>query len=354
VLTLQFLNAKHGDSCLVQWAEPTRVLLVDGGPGVAYRTVLAERLRNLHRPIDAVCVSHLDDDHIGGILRLLRDNARAVKQQLPQPLPIRELWFNTLDQLLAATPPALTTQPDQGPNVTPGGSHDLSADDVIAASYRQGNQLRASAAELHLDQPTSFTGLLRQGSRTVLHGLDIRIIAPDDAALQNLRAAWLAATGPPDIAEATGASFDDRSVPNLSSIVMYLTYYGRTVLLTGDARGDTILSGLHAAGLLIDTQPAHVSVLKMPHHGSAHNIAPAFFNAINADHYIISADGTHGHPDLDTLRWLVASRAPEHRYTVHLTNHITSAVNELHHLQHGNSFTIAVRPHNADAITISM
>ena len=73
------------------------------------------------------------------------------------------------------------------------------------------------------------------------------------------------------------------------------------MLLTGDARGDHVLDGLEQAGLLDAQGRVHVSVLKMPHHGSIRNVDGEFLRSVTADTYVISADGRFGNPDHATL-----------------------------------------------------
>ena len=70
------------------------------------------------------------------------------------------------------------------------------------------------------------------------------------------------------------AAYVDPSVPNLSSLVLLAEADGKTMLLTGDARGDKILEGLELTGLLEqgDDSTLHVDLLKVPHHGSANNL----------------------------------------------------------------------------------
>jgi len=46
------------------------------------------------------------------------------------------------------------------------------------------------------------------------------------------------------------AAYVDKSVPNLSSLVVLAKAGGKTMLLTGDARGDKILEGLELVGAL--------------------------------------------------------------------------------------------------------
>ena len=91
------------------------------------------------------------------------------------------------------------------------------------------------------------------------------------------------------------------------------------MLLTGDARGDDILAGLAGARLLKNGR-CHVDLLKIPHHGSDRNVSTEFFQQVTADHYVISADGQHGNPDIAMLQMLSQARQADDGFTVHLTN----------------------------------
>jgi beta-lactamase superfamily II metal-dependent hydrolase len=107
-------------------------------------------------------------------------------------------------------------------------------------------------------------------------------------------------------------------VPNLSSIVFLARYGGRTILMTGDARGDYIVDGLDRAHLLRDGR-AKLDVLKLQHHGSARNADKKFFETVVADHYVISANGKYGNPDPPTFDAIVAARG-QTGYRIWLTN----------------------------------
>jgi beta-lactamase superfamily II metal-dependent hydrolase len=114
------------------------------------------------------------------------------------------------------------------------------------------------------------------------------------------------------------AAFLDESVFNLSSLVVLAEAGGKRMLLTGDARGDHVLKGLTGAGLL-KTGTIHVDLLKLPHHGSDRNVETDFFRQITADHYVVSANGKFGNPEVSTLQMISAARGKD-KYTVHLTN----------------------------------
>jgi len=100
------------------------------------------------------------------------------------------------------------------------------------------------------------------------------------------------------------AAMSDKSIPNLSSIVMLIEADGLTILLTGDCRGDHLQQGLIETGLSANGS-YHVDIFKVPHHGSGRNVTRDFFKEVTADTYIISADGTYDNPDYETLVWIV-------------------------------------------------
>ena len=59
--------------------------------------------------------------------------------------------------------------------------------------------------------------------------------------------------------------------------------------------------------------------MKLPHHGSDRNVATEFFRSITADHYVVSADGRFGNPEISTLQMISDARGND-KFTIHLTN----------------------------------
>ncbi|MGH7340019.1 MAG: ComEC/Rec2 family competence protein, partial [Candidatus Rokuibacteriota bacterium] len=295
--------------------------------------------------IDVVCVSHVDDDHIVGIQRLLTELRRARRHQLPEPIGIRQLWHNSVAELIDTVAAGLSASVQEVMD-------QARADAVVAASYQQGRDVRDLAAALGLGGNPPFAGPVKRGRVTNLAGLEVTVIGPDDGALAKLAEKWRAAKERKDPSVIT-AAFTDRAVPNLSSVALHVRHGAHTALLTGDARGDHLLDGLEATGLVGANATLHVDVVKLPHHGSENNAAASFFERVHADHYVVSADGIkHAHPSESTLRWLVQSRLATDDYCVHLTNEIPSARVTLEQLQKGRRFTLEVRKANEAAAVI--
>jgi beta-lactamase superfamily II metal-dependent hydrolase len=347
VLAFAFLNAYHGDACLVTWPSQgqRRTMLIDGGPARTYRSAIISQLSvTATSRIDVACVTHIDDDHAAGVIRLLTDISRARADREVERVSVDRLWFNDVIDLVDSAMQSLTSSPEV--------INDIELDAVLAASYRQGRDLRRLSSQLGLTGNQPFNGLIRQGATAAVHDLHVTAITPDHGALKALAVEWQRALRHDDSAAMT-AALADHSVTNLSSITLHLQRGPHSALLTGDARADHILAGLTASGLLND-HPLLLDVLKLPHHGSAKSVTPAFFTRLHARHYVISTDGTHGHPNRQTLQWLVTSRATDDDYTIHLTNPVDSAQQALRELQRGRRFTINTRVPSAASIVVQL
>lgn len=142
-------------------------------------------------------------------------------------------------------------------------------------------------------------------------GLEVRIAGPRESEIKALQVAFDKYIKQNGLnAEALLAAYADTSVRNLSSIVSLVSLGGKRILFTGDARGDKIIAGLDAAGLLV-TGTLAVDVLKVPHHGSSRSLRRDFFQKILAGTYVFSGNGRHSNPDRDPLDWLTDVRGKD-------------------------------------------
>ena len=160
----------------------------------------------------------------------------------------------------------------------------------VLASIGQGAQLCEDARRLKLPLNPEFKGeiiIAQEGGKALDMGAGLRFkvagpMLPEIDALRKKRLEWLEklkeeGKKPADVL----AAYADKSVPNLSTLVLLAKVEGKTMLLTGDARGDKILKGLQLANLLGvgDKTKMEVDILKLPHHGSSNNLDKDFFQA---------------------------------------------------------------------------
>jgi hypothetical protein len=343
--SLDVRRARKGDCLVLHYGSKTNpgLGLIDGGPSQVYGPHLKPRLEQIRKsrklgpndplPVDFMMVSHIDDDHINGILELTKEllEAKAAKKSLP--FRIQSVWHNTFDDIIGNNPKELTaavtaqfgTASLSGEPDTDGLDPDVAR---VLASVSQGFRLRDDLRGLKLRINPEFEGKLviaKKKAKTLDmgKGLKFTVVGPmhdEIAALQKDHDTFLKKKEKAGTASVL-AAFTDSSVANLSSVVVLAEVGKKRMLLTGDARGDKVLEGLELVGLLKNDGKStmHVDVFKGPHHGSDRNADPILFRRVTADHYVFSGNGEHGNPERETLQMLLDERGDEDDYTIHLT-----------------------------------
>ncbi len=375
LFTLEVLPAAEGDCLLLHWgteAKP-KIAVIDGGPGQVYEKTLRPRLEDIlsnhgtdHLELDLLMISHMDDDHIIGIMKLVRDVKREIERNTREedrPFRLRRLWHNVFNDVLGDSIDkyfkTLTASFQASVNDSPNPdvverlakafknrrreSREVAQEDAwdvakVLAGHNDGRTVRDDYEFLSTRGLTSHLnsafkdsqgrpGLITPETAPAnleVNGLEFTIVGPRQAEIEKLQEEfddYIESKGL--TAEAVLAAYADRSVKNLSSIVC-LARFGsgnkqKTILLTGDARGDKILAGLEEAGLLPANGTISVDILKVPHHGSDRNVEPEFFRRILAKTYVLSGDGKNGNPDRDTLEWIVKARGESAKFDIVLT-----------------------------------
>src|SRR4051794_21736003 len=206
VFSLEALAAFHGDALLLHYGDSAhpQTVLIDGGPGQTYHTALRPRLRALRQqlvdagalaageplPLALAMVSHIDDDHIGGMLALTQDTDGGLG--LPGQaswVDAAEFWLNSFDDVAGAggAPAAL---------VPPAADEHAMA--AVVASVPQGRSLRGQVQALGWPlnpAPPAIDGLVQapdHGGRTVALDGDtsLLVVAPQAGDVARFRAEW--------------------------------------------------------------------------------------------------------------------------------------------------------------------
>lgn len=381
---IEAVNAKEGDSLLLYYGDDAdpKILLIDGGSRGVYGKYLRPRLQQLRDeigdrvPLQMVMISHVDGDHISGILDMFKE----LEESNDPVCTVGTLWHNSFDDIIGNEGHELTTAIVDQLKEGQGESFGRSDNVAVAASIRQGRDLRQRAKKLAISTNDPFTGLVIASPETSKpitiskSPMTFTVLGPSMDRVKALQESWdkYLVEKKLNVDEAAAAGLEDDSVPNLSSLMVLAEQGGRTMLLTGDARGDYIVEGLITAKKLppeaelpilykgmpraerkekkaklkeaeADENPpsVHFDLLKMPHHGSDRNVSLGFLRRVTADHYLCSADGNHGNPDVPTLEMLAEARGGA-EYTLHFTftadQHLTSsnaefreALEKVHH-----------------------
>src|SRR5688500_15945590 len=260
MLKLEIFAAAAGDASLLHHGteEAPRRMLIDGGAGGTWKDALQPRLKELGAgatfgealPLELIMVSHLDDDHVNGILALLRSESDLVDNQEPRTIKPAGLWINVFEELTASDPAV------DGAAAAAAGSLQAGLDiegepesAAVVASIPQGREIRDLARKLNIPINRPYAdGLVLAGvepDRVPFGDIELQVLGPSKKRLETLRKKWIAYLKAKQAKDAEQvnevAEFLDRSVFNLSSTVGLVRQGdGKTILLTGDARGDDI------------------------------------------------------------------------------------------------------------------
>jgi hypothetical protein len=347
MVILEALNALHGDCLLLRYPGPDqqeRLWIIDGGPKsetvggkklAVWKDVLLARLREIvpASPVRVTLgmVSHIDDDHING-LQKLTSALVAARASDPAAVKFSRFWFNSFEKLVGPKPGGLSGEAATASLQSIVNEMLPEVDDeqatLIMQSVGQGNALAVDIRSLRLDgnQPINGVVTAKEGQQKIpIEGAEVTVIGPMESRLLALRKAWAKALKKPAKKARQAAlqelflpsKWQDKSIPNLSSIVVLVEIEGRKLLLTGDANGDDVVKAYKELGL--GTKPVKIDVLKMPHHGSIRNTTKVFLEFFIADHYVFSANGKYNNPDAPTLEALVKMHG-NRNIVLHFTN----------------------------------
>jgi hypothetical protein len=261
-------------------------ILIDGGLGSKYDVGLGAHLgASAGEPqFDIVIVTHVDRDHIDGVIHALRG----------QHLQTADIWFNGRDEI-----DALVNGDTRG--VRQG--DELSA---LIPADRRNRVVGGEAIHVPPTGPVQF-GLPGEARCTLL--------SPTRKRLEKLFDKWpdplRKADDPTDdlltkledpLTRGVGEFGEDTSVANGSSIAILFETDGASLLLTGDAYAadleDTIGQLLAQRG----KPKLQVDLFKLSHHGSRQNMTDGLLDLIDPGAVLVCTDGSKfHHPDEDAL-----------------------------------------------------
>lgn len=326
MLKVEMLAAQQGDAVWIEYGTRTsvhRVLMDAGTPASA--AAIRDRIARLpasQRRFDLLVVTHIDTDHIGGVLKLLAER--------PPGLTFDDVWFNGWEHIKRA-----------------GGSRLGPIDGEIMSTF---------LTKLGWPWNAGFDGgpvmVPREGpppQKRLRGGLRLTVLSPFERQLSRLRTSWrsvvqAAGLDPHDPerwarllekiarkglrSSLLGARLDvdalarsvfqsDTAVANGSTIALLAEFEGKSCLISGDAFAPVLVEGigrlLHARG----QSRLSVDAFKVPHHGSRFNVSNDLLKSVVSPEYLFSTSGAiFGHPDDEAIGRVLATAARSTR-TLH-------------------------------------
>lgn len=300
MLKLEVLPAGHGDCLWIEYgdSDPTRFILIDGGARGTYKRALQAKLAKHGRDLELMVVTHIDGDHITGILDSVADETTGFQA--------KDIWFNGYRHLPDESPSTLG--PVQGERLTdflvkPNVHWNAAVDGAALAVPPTGDlpTMRLDGGvtlTLLAPTPDDLAALKPKWEKEVIKaGLDPKAPRPEEAVSDEF--ALLDAT-PPDVPALARSPFnEDDSEANGSSIALLLEFEQHRLLLAGDAHPGTLRAAIDR---LRGTGKLKLSACKLSHHGSKANVSRQFLESLDCSQYIFSTNGSYfQHPDREAV-----------------------------------------------------
>ena len=303
---IEMLPAEYGDCLWIEYGKPTgktHRVLIDGGLSGCGK-ILRKRIKSLapeERHFDLVVVTHIDTDHINGIINLLKN--------MPEGFGFDYFWFNGYDQIK--------------PKETFGVGQGIELTDLLLKMENRENRKFWNKPFRRKAVMLTESGSPRKV--TLKGGMRITVLGPTAKGIEVLYREWDKVimearkkvrpeepkpllpeeedqfeTGELeeiDVEELAREDFtEDNSPANGSSIVLLTEFDNKKILLTGDAYPGDIVKGIKR--ISGDHEKIPLNAVKLPHHGSKNNNSNALFETFSCPYFMVSTNGvSHGHPD---------------------------------------------------------
>jgi beta-lactamase superfamily II metal-dependent hydrolase len=305
---IKFLPARYGDCIWIEYGDDTKIyrILIDGGTAGTKADIkkLLTTLPEEERFFELMVVTHIDRDHIEGILSLLEEDTLS--------FGVKDFWFNGWGHL----------------------------QDTESFGALQGERLSAAIVKHQLNWNGAFNGkavvIPSTGVLPVIDlegGMKLTLLSPEKQNLVKLRDKWekevkhaglIPGFGlePPPVlppgVEGFGALPDvealnneefheDEAEANGSSIAFLAEFGGRTVFFAGDSFPGVVLDSLNK----LHDGKVPLDLVKLSHHASAHNTSPELIGKFDCNKYVISTNGSIFHHPAAVTMARVIKRANE-------------------------------------------
>jgi beta-lactamase superfamily II metal-dependent hydrolase len=321
MFTIHMLPAAHGDCLLIEYGSKSHVhrLLIDGGVAPTYNT-LRERLLAIpdeERLFELLVVSHVDADHIEGIVKMLTDKTLDFR--------VHDVWFNGWQHLTEGQPADF------------GGVQGEYLGAMIQKRKLLWNHARGGGAIYVPDEGPLPVFELRGGLKLTLLSPTLETMwRMADAWEKEVQKAGLDPNHPkealklmqtkgkkliahfsdegPDIEELAADAFKGDSAPaNGSSIAFLAEHEGKSVIFAADAYGDVLAASIDRLLEERGLEVLEVDAFKLPHHGSKANVSPSVLERVSARHMLVSTSGAQfEHPDPEAIARVIQRGGQPH------------------------------------------
>lgn len=309
MVQLYSYQAGAGDFFLLRFGEnPTHNFIIDGGDStckIKFKKLLSE-IKQRGEQVDALLLTHFDNDHIMGMLKGLQ--IAYDEDVLPT---IARIYMNTGRGII---------------NYQKSINEYFPEDDI---TVEPSTTLCSVKGEIKLLDLFSMLGIKKELCNYVSTNTSTiefcncvcKIISPTPEVLTDIVSKkWMneisyissvkcaqTISSQRDLSDLIGCELpqEDNSLSNRASIAFVFEYDNVRIAFLGDAAPTICLQGLERFGFTA-SNPYNIDLVKISHHGSQHNYSDDLYKTLSTSNYLLSTDGRAGRlPDKIVLAKLL-------------------------------------------------
>ncbi|NFN85959.1 MBL fold metallo-hydrolase [Clostridium sporogenes] len=295
---IRVLKALQGDCIWIRYGEEKFTnIVIDSGPK-EFKNKFKEliyKIKNKRENIDLLVLTHIDNDHIGGVCEVLKDKEMQCDC-------IKKIWINTATKICECF--NLKEYIDSDCNIN-----------VNNVNQIYTPQIANNLINIIIQRNIEVEQLIMVDDKKInLGDAEIIILSPTKRELENMVKKWaeggmntsFSSESWNEVAIDTIIEYDkfnkDTNKYNGSSIAFILKYNDISIVLLGDAYSHTV------ANTMKDYYKGNkltVDLIKLSHHGSSSNSYYDSLDKFNCSNYLISTNGTNANPDKRTIARLI-------------------------------------------------
>lgn len=246
---IEMVTSGKGDCYIINIKNDDKIvrILVDGGSERKenhidlyqnLKDVIINNTNTFYNKVNGIVVTHIDDDHLGGILKLLNDE--KVKEYIDLSQDFFVIFNDFIDPATISYKQGIRLKQaiDNIPNIK------------LIRSYLSNQMLKINGFNIYLNVDNNIKSINEQNLN---EDIFINLLLPNKEILKRLMKKWR-----DDIIDAR--------LTNKSSIVFILRYNNKNILLTGDAYFRDIIDKLETIDII-----NKIDVIKLSHHGTDKN-----------------------------------------------------------------------------------
>lgn len=305
-MEIKFLSVGCGDGIVIRFLgndDRYHNIIIDGGTekGQVYENTLKQEIKQIATRtelIDLWIISHIDDDHIGGLLKFINDKELIGQFDLKDTI----FWYNDNDF-----------------------DYRISVSDTSLLSKDQSRRLREYLAE----NSNAVYNNIFTGKEIDYYGLEIIVLSPkikkftkivnnDDTSI--LLAGKIIPDWNKKIVDFDLTQFEeDSKKEHCYCIAILIKHNNKKVLLTSDSYPSIIEDSLISLGYNNDNK-LDLELMQLSHHGSKFNTSLNLLQKIICNKFVVSADGYNKYalPNKETIARILNHN--NHPIEVHITH----------------------------------